>query len=389
MAAIPRQFFKFFILLTLLVGLPLVGILLRGEPISPYLEFPPTPKPTPSIFFSWPLFVLLAIFIAVVVMPFVSRLLAVARAPHQRQLRSGRPFPWWGWMTVTILMLAWILAWTRFSWFQDFQPHTFTPLWLGYILLINALTYRRTGHCLMLDHSDRFLRLFPLSAGFWWFFEYLNRFVHNWSYSGITGIDPSHYFVYMTISFSTVLPAVFGTYEWVASFPTLNLAFQNWQKISIPQNTHFSWVYLLPASLGLIAVPLWPQVLYPLLWISPLLIILGIQNLFGEDNLLTPLNKGDWRPVIFSAFATLICGGFWEMWNYHSLVRWEYAIPYVHAFPLFEMPILGYSGYLPFGLACVAIIQFALLHPWPIPHTLAYPHPSPLFPDQKPLSIGN
>jgi hypothetical protein len=31
-----------------------------------------------------------------------------------------------------------------------------------------------------------------------------------------------------------------------------------------------------------------------------------------------------------------------------------YVIPYVDAFHLFEMPLLGYAGYLPFGLACAA-----------------------------------
>jgi len=32
---------------------------------------------------------------------------------------------------------------------QPLQPHTFTPLWFGYIVLVNALTFRRTGHCMM------------------------------------------------------------------------------------------------------------------------------------------------------------------------------------------------------------------------------------------------
>jgi hypothetical protein len=43
------------------------------------------------------------------------------------------------------------------------------------------------------------------------------------------------------------------------------------------------------------------------------------------------------------------------MWNFHSLARWEYAIPFVHRFPVFEMPVLGYAGYLPFGLECAAV----------------------------------
>jgi hypothetical protein len=30
-------------------------------------------------------------------------------------------------------------------------------------------------------------------------------------------------------------------------------------------------------------------------------------------------------------------------------------VPLVHTFQVFEMPILGYSGYPPFGLECLAV----------------------------------
>jgi recombinational DNA repair protein (RecF pathway) len=37
-----------------------------------------------------------------------------------------------------------------------------------------------------------------------------------------------------------------------------------------------------------------------------------------------------------------------------------YAIPYVDVLHVFEMPLLGYAGYLPFGLACAATGDFLL-----------------------------
>ena len=64
------------------------------------------------------------------------------------------------------------------------------------------------------------------------------------------------------------------------------------------------------------------------------------------------------------ALAALVCGFFWEMWNYFSLARWTYSVPLVQRFQLFEMPLLGYAGYLPFGLVC-AIIGDAILSPGP------------------------
>jgi hypothetical protein len=72
------------------------------------------------------------------------------------------------------------------------------------------------------------------------------------------------------------------------------------------------------------------------------------------------LVQGDWRPLTLSALAALACGFWWELWNVNSLVHWEYTLPHVQAFKIFEMPILGYSGYLPFSLTCLAITEFVL-----------------------------
>jgi hypothetical protein len=76
-----------------------------------------------------------------------------------------------------------------------------------------------------------------------------------------------------------------------------------------------------------------------------------------EPHVFSQAFKGDWSLVVSSSLAALFCGMFWELWNYHSLAKWEYAIPFVQRFHLFEMPVLGYAGYLPFGLECVVIGQ--------------------------------
>jgi hypothetical protein len=58
--------------------------------------------------------------------------------------------------------------------------------------------------------------------------------------------------------------------------------------------------------------------------------------------------------------AALTCGFFWEMWNFFSLPKWYYTVPYVGFARVFEMPILGYTGYLPFALELFALYQFLL-----------------------------
>jgi hypothetical protein len=108
---------------------------------------------------------------------------------------------------------------------------------------------------------------------------------------------------------------------------------------------------------GLAGIGVWPDYLFSLLWVSPLIIIVSLQVLMGEGHVLSDMTQGNWRLIISSATAALFCGVFWEMWNYYSLARWEYSIPFVDRFKIFEMPILGYAGYLPFGLECAVIGQ--------------------------------
>jgi hypothetical protein len=92
----------------------------------------------------------------------------------------------------------------------------------------------------------------------------------------------------------------------------------------------------------------------------------SLQVLAGQRTMFEPLRHGDWRSLWTAALAALVCGFFWELWNWQSLAHWSYAIPYVDRFPLFAMPLLGYAGYLPFGLECLAIADLVQAR-WP-PH---------------------
>jgi len=265
--------------------------------------------------------------------------------------RKKHPFPWWGGVGVFSGIISWILAWTRFSWFGSFQPHTFTPLWISYIVVLNALSYRRKGSCIMQDNKLYFFLLFPLSSDFWWFFEYLNRFVQNWYYTGVH-FGAFEYFLYATISFSTVLPAVISTRDWLLTYPFISNGSNNWSTIGLTKSKYLAWFILIISGAGLALIGVWPDYLFPLLWVSPLLIIVSLQVIGEKQHILTSVDKGDYTLVVSSALAALFCGFFWELWNYWSLAKWEYAIPLVHRFELFEMPLLGYTGYLPFGLEC-------------------------------------
>ena len=363
--------FKVPIIAFLLVGLPPLGVILAGKPLARYLEFPPVTRYVEHAPFSWPVFLATVVFIVVTVAPLVIRVVTSRLTPdasrftvHESPLTPHASpltsLPWWGWLGLGITGLDWVLAWNRFPWLGDLQSHTFTPLWVGYILVMNALAYRRTGSCMMLGRPCYFLLLFLLSAAFWWFFEYLNRFVQNWYYVGAREFTPTEYFWYATLPFSTVLPAVLSTRDWLATYPRLSAGLDQWWPIQVRQPTLVGWLVLVLAGVGLMGIGIWPDYLSPLLWVSPLLIITSLQAVSGEDTVFSCLAHGDLRPIWLPALAALVCGFFWEMWNFKSLAHWEYAVPFVHRFQLFEMPLLGYAGYLPFGLECVVVAQLFL-----------------------------
>ncbi len=343
----------------LLIGAPLLGLVAAGRPVAPYLEFPPHTRFVTHAPFSWTAFAVIGLLVLVCTWPLVR---LVVRAVGSTS-PSGRrhAFPWWGWVGLLGGAASWVLAWNRWGWFAPLQPHTFPMLWAAFILVVNALSHWRRGTCLMLAQPARFALLFPASAVFWWFFEYLNRFVQNWYYTG-ADYPPVTYFTLASLSFATVLPAVLSVRELLLSFSLFQGRYRSRHLPQWMPAPLIALALLAVATMGLAGVGLWPDYLFPLLWTAPLAILLGLQMLGRRGPLLAALGDGRWPVWAAAALAGLVCGFFWEMWNFHSLARWVYTVPWVDRFHLFEMPLLGYAGYLPFGLEC-ALIGDVLIKP--------------------------
>jgi hypothetical protein len=283
----------------------------------------------------------------------VAAFLYVLRAPAREPAHAEKRWPRWGSIGVLLVAVGWTLAWREGLVPPDWRRHTFTVLWAGYIVVMNAAAYRRSGRSPLTDRSAWFLSLFPASALFWWLFEYLNQFSGNWYYAGIAPDSAWQYFIQASVPFSTVLPAVASTRAWLATFPR----FQRARFMRTTGDQRLAWLSVLAGAVGLAMLPLWPDQLFAMLWLAPLLVFAGLQSLVVKESLFAPLAQGDWRPVLEPAAAALVCGLCWELWNYGSLARWHYSIPYVDRFPVFEMPLLGYAGYLPFGIECALVLQ--------------------------------
>lgn len=341
-------------LAAMLIGLPLLGVWLAGGRLDPYFEFPPQTRFLPHPPFSWAAFCLYAALISISAAAVTLRALRSYRGTPAQAPARPRPFPWWGWAAGAAGAMAWVLAWSRMAWFAAIQPHTFTPLWLAYIAVVNALCLRRTGRSLLTDRPRFFFCLFPASALFWWFFEYLNRFVQNWYYTG-AAFGPWEYFWYATLPFATVLPAVLSTQELIRSFSGFQRAFSRVRPVTLGDHPALPWFVLAAASAALAAVGVWPTYFFAWVWVAPLLILASLRSLRHRSHPLQDFARTNWTGPASAMLAAFVCGFFWEMWNFFSLAQWRYSIPFVQRFEIFAMPLLGYAGYWPFGLECAAI----------------------------------
>ena len=108
----------------------------------------------------------------------------------------------------------------------------------------------------------------------------------------------------------------------------------------------------------LLAILVWPKIFYPFVWISLVLIFEPINYWTSRPYFLKQLRHGDWRIVLALSLGALLCGFFWELWNYYSFPKWIYHIPGLAFLRIFEMPVLGYGGYIPFALELYALKNF-------------------------------
>ena len=267
-----------------------------------------------------------------------------------------RRFPLYGILALALCLTAWASSWIRID---PLYRYSFVPLWFGYILFIDALVVWRRGKSLLLRARWHYPLLFLASSLFWWAFETLNIPVQNWHYILDQPYSPLAYFLIASLNFSTVLPAVMETAELLSTFPPLRprLPASN----AGPQLP--IWVLALVELLGILCLLLpwlYPRYFFGLIWLCLVLILDPINNLCRRKSALAHIAVGDWHFFVLP-LAGLCCGFLWEMWNFYALPKWYYTIPYVGFWKIFEMPLLGYIGYLPFALELFAMYQFVLL----------------------------
>src|SRR5438477_9138685 len=96
---------------------------------------------------------------------------------QRKQIRTLLPAQ--GWIGLLLISVCWPLNWMLPG---MRTAYLFFPLWLGYVLAVDALVLWRSGSSLWKRSPGDFALLFLASAPTWWLFEVINWRTQNWEY---------------------------------------------------------------------------------------------------------------------------------------------------------------------------------------------------------------
>jgi hypothetical protein len=125
-------------------------------------------------------------------------------------------------------------------------------------------------------------------------------------------------------------------------------------------------------ALGLIltiAPLIWPRYFFAAIWLGPIFLLDPLLERIGTKSLSSSIFSKDRRRVWSLMLGGLLCGLMWEFWNFWAGSKWIYKVPFFGKWKLFEMPILGFLGFLPFALECWILYHLLRAIPMRMPST--------------------
>lgn len=231
-----------------------------------------------------------------------------------------------------------------------------TPIaWTGFILFADSIVWRARGRSWMRSNPREFIFLAVASIPLWLVFEFYNRYIENWYYTGLPENFWLRQFGYAW-SFATIWPAIFEAADLI----------DVWRgEVHSKVNTRTA-VSRVPLLLGVAAGA--GMLLWPLLWPSPylaapvwlgfILLLDPINAVMGEESLVRDFQRRDDRRAVNLVLSGFVCGLLWEFWNYWAGAKWHYTVPIMENLKIFEMPVPGYLGFPAFALECFTMYVF-------------------------------
>lgn len=222
------------------------------------------------------------------------------------------------------------------TWFYSFA-------WWSYILIVDGWVYRQRGESLLISYPGRFVFLSLWSVVLWSVYEGFNFRLQNWHYVGLPTDLPIRWAGY-AIAFATVVPALLETAD------LLDTGFH--RPFSVPPFMRSGrWAFGLVGMACLVLPLLWPKMFFPLVWGALFFLLDPLNELMGGQSLLSDWRSGTLRRLVLLMMAGVLCGFLWEGGNVCASAHWIYSAPGLDRWKIFEMPLIGYLGFLPFALS--------------------------------------
>ncbi len=247
--------------------------------------------------------------------------------------------------------LAWVLLFLGVPFVKTWF---FCLAWWSFILILDGLNFRLRGSSPLSDSPAIFLFKALFSVFVWNAFELFNLRLQNWSYHDLPKALPERWLGYF-IAFASVIPAL----EELALLigPMMTNRFRLFRiRVSPPLLRGSFFFGLLSLALSLLL----PGIFFPLVWLGFIFLLEPLNVRLNNRSMISELERNDWRGFWSWVIAGLAAGLFWEFFNFWAVSRWKYDLPVLNFGRVFEMPILGYSGFLPFALEIFAVLQLFL-----------------------------
>ncbi len=233
------------------------------------------------------------------------------------------------------------------AWFYSFA-------WWSVILALDGLNYWRRGVSLLSGRVADFLFTAFLSIPVWLIFELFNLRLKNWSYHDSTLGLPVRWAGY-AIAFATVIPAL---KELAALFQGASGGARKKSFFRLPISRGFLRLSEGTGACFLLLALVRPRLFFPLVWLGFIFLMEPLNYRRGRPSFLRDLETGEVGRIRSWMLAGATAGILWELFNFWAGAHWEYHLPYFDFGRIFQMPVLGYGGFIPFALEIFALDVF-------------------------------
>ena len=231
------------------------------------------------------------------------------------------------------------------------NPLFFLGLWLGATLMMYAIG--KDGYPGVRLH----LTLMAISVPLWWWLELVNLRTGDWIYILTQDYSPFWYALLSSLAYSTVVPALHAAWR-------LTIGHAGLSPIGPGSARGRGCITeIVAGASALVALFVFPGIFFPFVWVAPFLILDEVMGYGGGRRLVADLVRGEWRLPAAISLAGLMCGILWEFWNFWSTPKRVYDVPFFDFLYLFEMPFVGYAGYVPFTWSVYQLLQLSSLRP--------------------------